>query len=650
MCPNCLDTVVETFLFWRENRNVGVKAVKHFSGTGILRAVALAAFGLVATVATAGTVNAVWNSATDVPVTASGYTATGNTVNFTLNFAPATGTDLMVVSNTALPFIVGRFDNLAQGQGVTLSYGGTNYQFVANYYGGSGNDLVLVWASNRAFAWGHNNVGQLGDFSKTDRHMAVPVSASVLVGGGTTPLVTLPGVLAGKMLLAIAAGQYHSLALCSDGMLAAWGYNYDGELGDNTSKTNRLVPVAVNTAPGVSALYGKTVVALAAGGWHSVALCSDGTVAAWGENSGGELGDGTIVWRYAPVAVNTNSGVSALYGKTVVAIAVGYSHNLALCSDGTLAGWGGNSYGQLGNNGIPGGLNVVPVAVNTNSGVSALYGKTVVALAAGYNHSLALCSDGTVAAWGANFYGQLGDNTGGQTGDKSLVPVAVSTNLDVSALYGKTVVAVAAGGWHSLALCSDGTVATWGRNDYGQLGDNTTNSSLVPVAVSTNLDVSALYGKTVVALAAGQYHSLALCSDGTLAAWGANTYGALGDNTTAQRNAPVAVDTTPLAASQRFACVSSGPMADHTLALVTAPPAAQIILTGGRRPVYGGFSFTFTNTPGAFFGVLAATNLALPLSNWTPLDGLTEVSPGQFQFEQQQFWFSPRRFYRVRSP
>src|ERR1035441_2812198 len=126
-----------------------MKTIKHFSLSGILGGVALAAFGLNATVASADLLTAPYNSASDVPITASGYTATGNTVNFTLNCAPATGADLMVVQNTALDFINGTFDNLTNGQAVALTYGGTTYCFVANYYGGSGNDLVLVWASKR---------------------------------------------------------------------------------------------------------------------------------------------------------------------------------------------------------------------------------------------------------------------------------------------------------------------------------------------------------------------------------------------------------------------------------------------------------------------------------------------------------------------
>jgi alpha-tubulin suppressor-like RCC1 family protein len=481
-----------------------MKTIKCLMRTRIAASVALAVFGLLSTAAPAATVNAIYNAATDVPVTANGYTAIGNTVNFALNFAPVTGTDLMVVKNTGLAFIVGTFSNLTNGQPVGLGYGGTTYSFVANYYGGSGNDLVLVWAKNRPFAWGENYDGQLGDNTIVDRSLPVPVTAT--------------GVLAGKTVVALAAGEYHSLALCSDGIVAAWGDNESGQLGDTTT-AQRLVPVAVNTGVGVSALYGKRVVAIAAGFEQSLALCSDGTVAAWGYNSQGELGDNTTTNRNVPVAVNTAPGVSALYGKMVVAIAAGAYHSLALCSDGTVTTWGWNDSGQLGDNTTTNRL--APAAVNTAPGVSALYGKTVVGLAAGDSHSLALCSDATVATWGYNDDGELGDNT--TTAHPT--PVAVNTASGVSALYSKTVVAIAAGAWHSLALCADGAVAEWGYNYYGELGDNTTTDHNVPVAVNADPGVSALSGKMVVTVAGGAFHSLALCSDGAVAAWGINDSG-----------------------------------------------------------------------------------------------------------------------------
>jgi len=178
-----------------------MKAIKYLIRTFIPAVATLAGFESFPVVALADTVNAIYNSATDVPVTASNYTATGSTVNFQLNCALETGTDLMVVKNSGLNFVNGTFDNLTNGQLVALSYGGL-YHFVANYYGGSGNDLVLVWGKNRLVAWGSNGSGQLGNNTTTERH--VPTA------------VTTDGVLAGKTIVDIASGRDHSVALCSD--------------------------------------------------------------------------------------------------------------------------------------------------------------------------------------------------------------------------------------------------------------------------------------------------------------------------------------------------------------------------------------------------------------------------------------------------
>ena len=561
-----------------------MKILARYIRRSIPGALALAALSLFSTIALAATVDATYSAATNVPVTASGYTPTGNTVNFTLNFAPATGTALMVVQNTELGFINGTFDNLTNGQPVSLSYGGTNYHFVANYYGGSGNDLVLTWANNRAFAWGGNDFGQLGDSTTTNRLLPVPVVAT--------------GLLANQTLVSVVACGEHSLALCSDGTVAAWGGNSGGELGDGT-QTDRYSPVAVNTGPG-SALYGKTVVAIAGGVSHSLALCSDGTVAAWGYNHYGSLGDNSTTHRFVPVAVKTTSGLSALYGKTVVAIAVEGYHSLALCSDGTVVAWGENNFGQLGNNTMND--SPVPVAVNTAPGISALYGKKVVAIAAGSLHSMALCSDGTVAAWGHNNLGQLGDGSiNADPPNGKAVPVAVNTSSGTSALFGKQVVAIAAGGHHSLALCSDGTLAAWGLNAQGQLGDNTQTNHPVPVEVNKDSGVSALYGKTVVDIAAGGWDSVALCLDGTVTAWGYNAYGQVGDDTLTNRLAPVAVNTALLSAGERVIRVSSSSSYWHNLALVAAPLHPAISVSGNGTSISNGDT-TPTLADGTEFG------------------------------------------------
>ena len=145
-----------------------------------------------ALLASASVVNAVFNSAADVPVTANGYTASGNTVNFTLNFAPVNGTELMVVKNTARNFINGTFGNLAQGQAVRLTYNGNPYNFVADYYGGNGNDLVLLWAGTKNLVWGLN--------------LSTNVPPYIL----TPTTMQNVGVLAGKTITRMAAAKVPS--------------------------------------------------------------------------------------------------------------------------------------------------------------------------------------------------------------------------------------------------------------------------------------------------------------------------------------------------------------------------------------------------------------------------------------------------------
>jgi alpha-tubulin suppressor-like RCC1 family protein len=501
-------------------------AISLAPGTNTITTVVTAQDGVTqstyAIIVTRGLVNAVFHSATTVPFSSAGYNATGNALNLSLGFAPAVGNNLTLVDNSGLGFITGQFSNLAQGQVVNLTYNGLIYKFVANYYGGTGNDLVLNWAYQNVVDWGGNDVGQLGNGSATSS--SVPV------------VVTQTGVLAGKTVLSVVAADSHSLALCSDGTVAAWGDNSFGQLGNN-SLTPSNVPVAVFNS---GVLAGKTVVSVAATGNHSLALCSDGSVVAWGDNSSGQVGNNSTVDSKVPVLV-TQSGVLA--DKTVVSVAAGLYHSLALCSDGTLVSWGWNSYGQLGNNTMLD--SSLPVSV-TQNGV--LAGKAVVSISAGAGHSYALCEDGTIAAWGYNFYGQLGNSN---TADSS-VPVLVNRG---GVLSGKTVVSVKAGGSHALALCSDGTLVAWGLNSDGQLGDNTAIDSSTPVLVTQS---GVLAGKTVLAISAGQSLSLAMGSDGTVAAWGYGDLGQLGNGGTSSSSVPVLITQSGVLAGKKVVAVSAG--------------------------------------------------------------------------------------------
>jgi alpha-tubulin suppressor-like RCC1 family protein len=193
------------------------------------------------------------------------------------------------------------------------------------------------------------------------------------------------------------------------------------------------------------------------------------------------------------------------------AIAGGAEHSLAICSNGTVQSWGGNQWGELGNGTLA--TSTVPVAVSTLTGI--------ISVAAGFGHSVALKNDGTVWAWGWNYYGQLGDST---TTDR-LTPVQVSMLTGITA--------ITAGSFHCLALKNDGTVWAWGYNAYGQLGDSTIADSHVPVQVNIF--------NGIVMLAGGGGHSLALKNDGTVWAWGENGTGELGNGTTTSSLTPVQV-------------------------------------------------------------------------------------------------------------
>jgi alpha-tubulin suppressor-like RCC1 family protein len=263
-----------------------------------------------------------------------------------------------------------------------------------------------------------------------------------------------------KDVIAIAGGGDAGYALKSDGTVWAWGDNSSGQLGDGTTNDSGTTPndMGVFTAMQVEGINSAT--AVAGGGTTGYALKSDGTVWAWGDNSSGQLGDGTKNDSAVPVQVKNLAGVTAVAGGG----AAGY----ALKSDGTVWAWGSNRVGNLGD----GTKNdsTVPVQVSGLSGVTAI--------AAGF----ALKSDGTVREWG-----------GGQFQD-SLVPVQVQNLSGVTAIAGD--------GDTGFALKPDGTVWAWGSNTWGQLGDGTTNDSSVPV------QVKGLAGVTAIAIGAQQGFAL----------------------------------------------------------------------------------------------------------------------------------------------
>jgi alpha-tubulin suppressor-like RCC1 family protein len=347
-----------------------------------------------------------------------------------------------------------------------------------------GHHCLFLLSDGTVRSVGRNNNGQLGDGTTTNRSTPVAVS----------------GITGCTAIAAGSGGGYdcHSLFLLSDGTVKSVGYNDYGQLGDGTT-TSRSTAVAVSGITGCTAIAG--------GGYHSMFLLSDGNVKSVGYNNYGQLGDGSTTNRSTPVAVYGVSG----WGSDCTAIASGHSHSLFLLSDGNVKSVGNNTYGQLGDHTTT--HRQTPVAVY---GVSGWGGAT--AIACGGYHSMFLLSDGTVRSVGNNGRGRLGDGT---TTDRSYT-------VAVSSVSGCT--AIAGGGSHSMFLLSDGTVKSVGDNDYGQLGLGILPSPPHHFA-STAVAVSGITGCT--AIAGGGTHSLFLLSDNTCKSVGMNSYGQLGDGTTA---------------------------------------------------------------------------------------------------------------------
>jgi alpha-tubulin suppressor-like RCC1 family protein len=339
--------------------------------------------------------------------------------------------------------------------------------------------------SGEVKCWGHNLHGQLGNGTFVDS--TTPVDVSGLASG----------------VSAISAGDGHTCALTDSGGIKCWGSNDDGELGDGTF-------IVSNTPVNVSGLS-NGVSAIDAGSGHTCALTALGGVKCWGYNSNGELGDGTWDSRNTPVEVSgLSSGVSA--------ISAGSGHTCALETSGGVKCWGFNDWGELGD-GTTANQNT-PVEVNgLASGVSAIF-------AGGY-HTCARMASGRIKCWGENEYGQLGDGTfGGYNLPKDVIGLSSGPS------------AITAGYSHTCALTASGGVKCWGRNSYGQLGDDTTTARAIPVEVSG-------LASGVSAITAGYRHTCALTTSGGVKCWGANSDGQLGDGTNTDRHTPVDVSGLP---------------------------------------------------------------------------------------------------------
>lgn len=298
----------------------------------------------------------------------------------------------------------------------------------------------------------------------------------------------------------VSAGGAHTCAVTSTGALRCWGDNQFGALGSG-STTNSPVPINVPGLP-------SDVIDVSAGNEYTCAITSAGAVECWGDNGSGQLGNGSFAASLVPVFV-TGLGAAA------VAVSTGYTHTCAILTTGAVECWGLNVFGQLGNNTITD--SPVPVDV---IGLPA----GAIAVSAGLSHTCALLSTGAVACWGDNHDGELGDN------------LQANSNVAVEVVgLSSGVAAVSAGLYSTCALTAAGAVKCWGNNAEGQLGNDSTTGSLIPV------DVKGL-SSGIAAISVGSGDACALTMTGAIMCWGGNGYGQLGNDSSILSTIPVKVE------------------------------------------------------------------------------------------------------------
>jgi len=334
--------------------------------------------------------------------------------------------------------------------------GSTEWNWGRNYQGGLGNNSATAafsspvqtvsggtdWKSIESgmyhtigiktdaslWVWGYNNFGQLGTQN---------------VVNYSSPVTTNPS---GTVYYQASAGFYHSAVIKTDGTLWMWGYNADGALGVNDS-TNRSSMIQTISA-------GNSWKDVHCGLYHTIATKLDGSLWTWGLNTSGQLGDNSLIKKSSPVQTIST-------GLTWVNSGSGAFHTVALKNDGSLWGWGDNTYGQVGDNSIT--LRSSPVQT-----VSA--GTLWKQVNCGYHHTAAIKLDGSLWLWGRNQHGQLGDNS---SADKSSPVQTVSAGTNWKSVY--------CGANHTIGIKTDGSLWLWGLNDFGQLGDNSVTKKSSPI-------------------------------------------------------------------------------------------------------------------------------------------------------------------------
>jgi len=411
--------------------------------------------------------------------------------------------------------------SLSAGSSTWEMNGDGNFSFgaVRQVVAGAYFHCVVRDGDGAVFCWGANDFGQLGIGTSGVDPVTTPVQVH---GPGDSGFLT--GVSS------VSAGSNHACAVMTNGDLYCWGDNTYGQLGINTSGISAYsyVPIQVHGENNSGSLTGITSV-YASIGYSTCATKSDNYVYCWGRNTTGQLGDNSIIDKYVPVKVHGVSNLGNL--QNISHLSGGSNFTCAMKSDGSAAYcWGDDGYGQLGDNGSAEIDYPVQVHGISNSGTLG----SIVQLETGNNHVCVVRTDNIVYCWGFNLHGQLGDNSTTSRG----YPMAVHGLSNSGSLTGMAKLATPLGNGRGCAISTDGnTIACWGYNNHGQLGDGTVATDrLYPVRV---LGESGGYLSGIGTMAGGNSSNAALGTDNnTVYTWGSITYGQLGNGAIADSYTP----------------------------------------------------------------------------------------------------------------
>ncbi len=325
----------------------------------------------------------------------------------------------------------------------------------------------------------------------------------------------------------LAFGYYYKAVLSSSGRVFTWGENKYGELGDG-STYNSDSPKDITDEFGLA--VNETIISLAVGYKHTVALSSLGRVFTWGFNSSGQLGDKTLISKSTPIDITESLKLGL--DEHVTSIYAISGRCFAITSLGRLLGWGNNETGELGDNTYF--VRQAPIDItpffNLNNG------ENIIQVVPGFYHTLAVSSEGRIFTWGKNFQGQLGDGTT----VRKLTPTDITAKFDFAEGESIADIIIEKGIYaSSFLLTSAGRLFTWGYNFHGQLGIDSKINNPEPTDITGSFAISG--EEIIIRIEANNMHAFAISSENRIWAWGYNSTGQIGNRTRADALEPIEI-------------------------------------------------------------------------------------------------------------